>query len=258
MKTKFILFTPLIFAIVLACESPSKLGNLENEKEINPAAQGFNITESDAQAIAIADEVMEAMGGRSAWDETTFFTWNFFGVRKHWWNKSTGDIRIEVPNANLTILMNLDTEEGKAKKGETIYTKEDSLDFYLSRAKQWWVNDGYWLFMPFKLKDSGVTLKYLREDTLQNGASADVLQLTFQEVGFTPNNKYWVYVDKETKLVSQWAFFANYDQEEPNFNIPWQDYKDYGKLLLAGNRGEREVSEINVLNDVSSSLFSEF
>lgn len=31
----------------------------------NPAAEGFNEAESDAKAIAIADEVMEAMGGRS-------------------------------------------------------------------------------------------------------------------------------------------------------------------------------------------------
>ena len=28
-----------------------------------------------------------------------------------------------------------------------------------------WINDLYWLVMPFKLKDSGVTLKCLGEDT---------------------------------------------------------------------------------------------
>lgn len=254
MNIKSLLNFAIFLLFITACQ-PDKPST--QNQDPNPAAEGFNAAESDAKAIEIADEVMEAMGGKKAWDDTRYLTWNFFGVRKHWWDKATGDIRIEVARDSMVIVMNLETEIGKARKGNRIYTAEDSLDFFLDKAKQWWVNDSYWLFMPFKLKDTGVTLKYLREDTLISGQGADVLELTFKEVGFTPDNKYWIYVDQESKLVSQWAYFSKYDQEEPNFNIPWQDYKTYGALLLAGNRGQREVSEINVLDNVSASLFSD-
>ncbi|HHL71578.1 MAG TPA: hypothetical protein ENJ29_03615, partial [Bacteroidetes bacterium] len=47
--------------------------------EANPPAPGFNLADSDARAIAIADEVMQALGGRRAWDKTRYITWRFFG-----------------------------------------------------------------------------------------------------------------------------------------------------------------------------------
>jgi len=34
--------------------------------------------------------------------------------------------------------------------------------------------------MPFKLKDSGVTLKYLGEENTQDEKAADVIQMTFK------------------------------------------------------------------------------
>ena len=45
--------------------------------------------------------------------------------------------------------------------------------------------------MPFKLKNSGVTLKYLGDTTAtKDGKPADVLQLTFEGMGVTPDNKH--------------------------------------------------------------------
>ena len=40
----------------------------------NPPAQGFNATDSDPQAIALADAAMAAMGGRANWDATRYIT----------------------------------------------------------------------------------------------------------------------------------------------------------------------------------------
>ena len=36
----------------------------------NPPAPGFDLAGSDPRAIAVADQVMERMGGREAWDRT--------------------------------------------------------------------------------------------------------------------------------------------------------------------------------------------
>jgi len=62
-------FKPFVGTLVVgmlaiaACTSPETTSTLGN-----PAADGFNESGSDAKAIAIADEVMKAMGGRMAWD----------------------------------------------------------------------------------------------------------------------------------------------------------------------------------------------
>ncbi|MEO9483080.1 MAG: hypothetical protein ABJG47_06520 [Ekhidna sp.] len=222
----------------------------------NPPAEGFNQEDSDLLATILADKAMLAMGGRKAWDDTRYLAWNFFGRRNHIWDKWTGDVRIEIPENDVTILMNINTKEGKVIRGETQMT--DSLDFYLQRGYGLWVNDSYWLVMPFKLKDSGVTLKYLREDTTLNGISADVVSLSFEDVGVTPQNVYEVWVDADSKLITQWAYYSDSTTLEPGFVTPWTDYKKYGEILLAGNRGKYELTDIQVLDEVPEGTFTEF
>ena len=130
----------------------------------NPPASGFDLEGSDTQAIAIADQVMERLGGRDAWDQTRFLTWNFFGRRRHLWDKHTGDLRVEGTDRETEepylILMNLGSGKGRAwSAGEEILDPE-ALTEMLDFGEAVWINDSYWIFMPFKLKDSGVTLRY--------------------------------------------------------------------------------------------------
>lgn len=111
--------------------------------------------------------------------------------------------------------------------------------------------------MPFKLKDTGVTLTYIGTDSSEAGTECDVLQLTFRDVGNTPQNKYRIWVGKSDHLVRQWAFYRNNDLEEPNFITPWEDYKKYQNILLAGSRGERKISNIEVADNMEESIFNQ-
>ncbi len=228
-------------------------------KEVgNPPAPGFNAAGSDPQAIAIADEVMQAMGGRKAWDETCYLTWNFFGRRKHYWNKCTGDARIESLSDSATYLLNIHTGKGRARIGAAEVKDPATLDSLMEKAMAYWINDSYWLLMPFKLKDSGVTLKYIGEGKTAQGADADILQLTFESVGVTPENKYHIWVDKSSRLVSQWAYFSKNENRNPDFITPWDDYRRHGKILLSGNRGKRSLTEIDAPENLPGSLFHQF
>ena len=226
--------------------------------DANPHAEGFNLENSDEEAIQLADQVMEAHGGRKAWDNTQLIIWNFFGRRKLYWNKQSGDVRIDFTENDLKIILNEKSMEGRVFKDGQEFSEPDSIKTYLERGKSIWINDSYWLVMPFKLKDSGVTLKYLREDTTQNGRKAKVLELTFENVGDTPENKYEIFVDSETQMVSQWSFFKEATQDSANFTIPWLDYKEHGAIKLSGNRGEMELTEIQVLDSIPQGLFSSF
>ncbi len=231
------------------------------KKVQNPAAEGFNATGSDAKAIMIADEVMQAMGGRKAWDKTRYLTWKFFSFRKLTWDRYSGDVRIEDLKSDTKILMNVNTGIGKVmRKGEILSDTSSDCKKALERGKKILINDAYWLIMPLKLKDSGVTLKYVGEEKNKEGKPSDVLQLTFENVGVTPENKYWVYVDKTTKLVNQWSFFRKASDEKPEFSNIWTDYQRYGKMLLSGNRGREEgnLNEIDAPKKLDKKVFDEW
>ena len=149
--------------------------------QVNPPAPGFNSAGSDAKAVEMADQVMHAMGGRESWDATRFLAWKFFGRRLHVWDKLTGDLRFE--EKDVVVLMNITSREGKVWKAGALVTQPDSTAKYLKRGYEAWINDSYWLVMPYKLKDSGVTLKYSGEGKMENGRDAYVLTLTFENVG---------------------------------------------------------------------------
>jgi len=241
-----------ILALLFSCQSPAPY------VEVNPPAPNFNLTGSDQKAIELADAVMAASGGRENWDRSRYFSWVFAGGRKHVWDKKTGDVRIESFKDSTTYLMNVGTMEGKVSvKNKSVEDKEE-LDKLLKKGKSIWINDSYWLVMPFKLKDDGVTLKYEKEDTTQNGSLADVITMTFENVGDTPDNKYEVYIDKESKLVSQWSYFRTVEQDSANFTMPWADYKKFGNILLANDHGRLKLTDIAVLDEVPTVTFTEF
>ena len=153
-------------------------------------------------------------------------------------------------------LVNIYDGSGSAFKNGQEVEHADSLAKELDRAKRIWINDSYWLVMPYKLKDSGVTLKYMGIEEDQQGASSHVLQLTFQEVGVTPQNRYLVYVDTATNLVCQWAFYREADQDSANFILPWANYQQYGEIMLADNRGERNLNEVMVYDSLPEEVFT--
>ena len=218
----------------------------------NPAMDGFNTSGSDKKAIEIADKVMEAMGGRKNWDMTRYVCWKFFGRRLHIWDKWTGDHRFETDD--LLVLMNLNSKKGKAwKAGEALSGKE--LEDQLYKTESAWINDSYWLFMPYKLKDSGLTLKYIGEGKMENGEAADILQLTFKGVGRTPENKYQVFVNKLNNMVEQWSYYANASDDKPKFTTPWANWQTYNNIKLSDNRGKNSHSDVHVFQDLPESVF---
>ncbi len=224
----------------------------------NPAARGFDIAGSDPRAVRVADEVMAAQGGRKAWDNTRHLAWTFLGVRRLHWDKKTGDVRIDNLKNDQTVLLNINTEKGRVFRNGQEETQPDSVARYVKQAKGAWINDSYWLVMPYKLKDSGVTLGYVGEANTEAGAPADELQLTFKNVGNTPDNKYRIWVDKTTRLVSQWAYFPKFSDEKPAFVLSWADYQTLGAIKLASKRGPRELGDIRVADALPAATYTAF
>lgn len=230
-----------------------------------PTAVGAASQEVDPEGRAIAEFAIEAMGGQAAWDGTRHLSWKFFGGRQHYWDKWSGDIRIEVSEgedregnrrpATLT-LMNINTRKGRAwSDGEEVAGEQ--LDEMLAGGWRAWVNDSYWMFMPYKLLDPGVNLTYMGEDLMEDDRAADVLQLTFESVGVTPDNKYLIYVARDTGLVEQWSYFPTREASEPGFTRPWADWERFGGIMLATNHGRGADWQIAVYDELPAGLYTD-
>lgn len=200
-----------------------------------PAAAGFDVAGSDARAVAVADRVMRCMGGYTAWQNARYFAWSFFGDQYQIWDKYTGDFHWE--KGPMVANYNLNSKKGHAyRNGVDISATPDGQKL-LGQMTSIWINNSYWLLMPFKMKDSGVTLKHKGMGQTMDGAAADVLQMTFKNVGDTPQNRYEVLVNRASGLVEEWAYFEKSTDAQPGFRTRWNGYGRHGALLLAAGRG---------------------
>lgn len=243
----------VLLAATLLTAAPAALAQAKLGKvEPYPAGETFNRSGSDARAVSLADSVMQAMGGYAAWQKARFIGWEFFGEQYQVWDKQTNDFRWQ--KGDLVLTGNLNTRTGKVyRAGQDISTTDEGQKL-LTNMYATWANNSWWLLMPFKLKDSGVTLTYKGRAQTMQGAPAQVVQMTFEKVGVTPQNRYELLINPRTYLLEEWAYFKNAADPAPAFRRQWSDYKPYGPLLLAANRSDgkdgRHLNAIAVLPKV--------
>ena len=213
---------------------------------------------SDAEAVKIAQATIEAMGGWEGWEQARYLRWDFFGGRHHWWDRYTGRVRIEAYGGEIKRLwlMNAGTGEGRYFEDGTEVRDPLQLDEALEKGRKIWINDSYWLVMPFKILDPGVTLRYLGEKSLPDKTVADVLELTFAEVGVTPDNKYELFVSRDSGLIEQWVFFETADAEA-SFSRPWLGWEKFGPILLSTGHGNDKDWAIDVPSEMSDAIFED-
>ncbi|MGC1241097.1 MAG: hypothetical protein WA874_05905 [Chryseosolibacter sp.] len=254
MKTQILLSAFVALILLSGCQR-----NYDDAQSFSQPAPGFDLAHSDPAAVELADSIMVAMGGREAWEETRFISWNFFGRRNLIWDKLKGQVRIESMPDSTVYLVNINDLRGRVQIKGTELSEPDSLKKMLEKGKSIWINDSYWLFMPFKLKDPGVSLAYLGEDTTFTGLRCNVLELTFQNVGDTPENKYRVYVDRRDNLVKQWAYYKDASQDSASQVWPWDNYQKYGALLLSADRSDgKGPRDVRIDEKLPQKVFTEF
>jgi len=211
---------------------------------------------SDPLAIPIADQVMSALGGAKRWNSLRGLRWSFEvavhdtirSSRRHSWDKHTGWHKVSGKTRDgipFTFIDNINTGEGRAwMNGQAI--EGDSLAKLLKRAKSLWTNDTYWMLMPYKLRDPGVVLKY--EDPVREGDYIwDKLALSFEHVGETPGDRYWVFVNRATHRVEKWEMVLQGDAPPP-IAYTWEGWEQHGGLWFPTARRGAEGRVIYTRN----------
>ena len=193
--------------------------------------------EQDQQATRVADEMLEAMGGRENWEQARFI--RFTMVRRNrkrtlTWDRGLGRVRIESRNdagIPYVILMNIKTRQGNVYvEGRPLQGNE--LSDYLNRAAQMWKGASYWFLMPYKWNDPGVNLSYDGEEEI-NSVVYDKVHLTFDDVGRSPDDQYWAYVNRDTHLMERWKFKLEGGAEG---DYRWTRWHRYGGIRVATER----------------------
>ena len=203
-----------------------------------PATRGETAA-SDARAVTIADQVMTALGGKDRWDRLRGLRWTFGAQvgdstrgnpRRHSWDKWTGWHRVQGrqrDGRDYVIIHNLNDGKGMAWVGGT-RIEGDSLAKLIARGTSLWINDSYWFLMPYKLRDPGVTLKDAGDTTVA-GQTYDRVALSFDHVGETPGDHYWVYVNRASHRVEDWEMVLQGDTPPPR-HYTWEGWGEHAGL----------------------------
>ncbi|MEO1084260.1 MAG: hypothetical protein AAFY88_08460 [Acidobacteriota bacterium] len=222
----------------------------------------------DEKAVKIAERSLEAMGGAEAWAATRYVRFDFFGFRLHHWDRHTGRHRLEGKNREgqeYVVVHNIN-DGGKGEGSvwlDGAALEGDDRAQWLGNAYGAWINDVYWLVMPYKLLDPGVHLTYDGSEEL-DGTTYDKLKLTFEGVGLTPGDTYWAYIDRETGLMGRWAYhLESFKEDQEATAWRWAEWQTYGDVKLSSKREKvddgavRELGQIAVLDDLPDAAFTD-
>jgi len=207
---------------------------------------------AELQAVVVVEGMMDAMGGPAAWEKARYLRFDWVVERegkqvahvRHLWDRWDGRYRVEWETREkhkIVALFNVNTKEGKVTVDGKPVEGED-LKKNLEAAYGRFINDGYWLLMPWKLKDPGVKLEYAGKTEL-DGKGYDLVHVHFGQVGLTPGDHYWAYINRDTHLMDRWAYFLQgmvKDKGEPALEKAtvwdWRKWEDVGGIKLAGEK----------------------
>jgi hypothetical protein len=57
-------------------------------------------------------------------------------------------------------------------------------------------------------------------------------------------------------MVTQWAYYQTNTDAEPKFTTPWANWTRHGRILLSGDRGKMQLTDIAVYDRVPDSAFT--
>jgi hypothetical protein len=220
----------------------------------------------DAKGEELAHTVMSAMGGEKAWYGAHFVRFDFIvnaggkmvEDRAHLWDKMTGRYRIDDKTKDgkpRVTIFNVNDKHGDVyvdgKKVEGAAAAKAVKDGYEA-----FINDMYWLAMPWKWLDQGVNLQYLGAKK-RGSESGEVVRLTFDHVGLTPGDRYDAFVSSQSHLMTHWDYKL---QSGDTGAWDWE-YGDYGGVKLAKNHTGPKMSinmgDVRVMDTVDDGYFND-
>jgi hypothetical protein len=197
---------------------------------------------ADEKADALGRELIAALGGETAWVKARQFQFDFVVEREgkvlarfsHAWDRYTGDYRLtgnDKTGAPFAVYFNVNTRQGQVfVNGKPV--EGDPRTAQVENAYGRFINDTYWLLAPWKVFDPGVNRAYDGEKPCPDGGTCDILKLSFENVGLTPRDVYWLWITRDGRRMIQWQYVLNGATEEPT-TAAWKEWRKFDGILLS-------------------------
>ncbi|MEY8848071.1 hypothetical protein AB9K26_04615 [Psychroserpens sp. XS_ASV72] len=120
------------------------------------------------------------------------------------------------------------------------------MDSVPPNADQAFINDKFWLLIPFQLVwDEGTTISEPKTETAPISKSElNKITLTYgSEGGYTPGDAYDIFYD-DNFIIREWVFRQG-NSQEPTMSTTFENYKNFGGLRLAQEH-KMEESDFNL------------
>ena len=246
---------PLLLALALAaCQSP----------------EGPRL---DTEADSLAYRVAEGAGGLRAWESMPGVSWEWAVVRdsmelarrRHVWDKAGDRARVEWSDSADSVYVavfrplafDAGAPEGEVALNGALLAGPEVAE-RLAEANGSFVNDGYWLLAPLKVLDGGVVRAVDRE------TGADRLALTFDGVGLTPGDRYWIDVEPVTGSMTGWSYVLESGNEGAwEWTDPITLQGPDGPVVLARTKVSRDgeaviITDPEALGEIDEAEFTDF
>jgi hypothetical protein len=236
----------LVALLAVACgsDAPADRAGAESpagESAVGERAVGPAYSFSDPDVTRVYQRMMSTIAPENGWERARYLEFDrgspAGSVRRHRWDRWEGRARVEAEVEGGTMVALFETDrptEGRVWLDGTEVTGGDA-EALLAGAYRTHINDGYWLLMPFKWDDPGVTTRYLGSQEDEDGRRWEVVELAFDDgIGITPQNMYHAFVNMETGRMERWHHFAN--PEASPSPSEWTEWARYGPIELAQNR----------------------
>ena len=193
------------------------------------------MAQPDPVADSLAMKLFDTAGGAETWARVPYLKFDYTHTIgqtpartiRHLWNRQSNEYRMELPGPMqepYVVLLDLDTRQGTAYwNGAELEAKESAM--YVEDAYRRFVHDTFWLLAPLKLFDPGVERSYLPDSSDE---STEVLHVRFTLPGYAPAEEYWLFVDKESGMITKGFYWGpNDSRTTPPREFYWLGYEQH-------------------------------
>ena len=205
-----------LLLILVSCKAETKDNTIGSE----------TISEKKKE-LTIADKIAQAHG-IDHWKNVNEINFTF--------NVDRGESHFEriwswKPKENIVV-------SSVSKDSITMYTRSiealDQIDPKMIALDKSFINDKYWLFVPFQLVwDEGTTIsKPIKETAPISNIAMNKITLTYgNEGGYTPGDAYDIFYG-EDYLIREWVFRKS-NSKEPSVTTTFENYEDFNGIKIA-------------------------
>ena len=170
--------------------------------------------EATPEANIMAEKMTEALN-IAAWNETKNVSWTFRGTHHYEWDREAHVVKVKWDDHE--VMLSPNTQSGVITSSANEYTPAQ-FEEIVDTALEFFNNDSFWLYAPFKVFDPGVQRSVV---TFKDGTNG--LKVTYTSGGSTPGDSYvWILGDDYKPVaVKMWAAILPLGGME----FTWENYK---------------------------------